>query len=238
MSVDMLRKICYTIWVAVMLIVLIGCDVRKEIQQPLPNVIPEQTQEINADNEDEETQETRFRNFMPYIYDKRRINGVDVIFPIARGKFDSTLNEIIMSEIDGIIQRNGKDIDIDYEVTFNDKGIFSVVLTAYEEDILKTAEKVPINFDCNKGKIIKICDYFKGDNENWRYVLPDVITAQADRAGLTLLSDVLPISDEQYFYITEDSIVLVYRNYEITTYTGNVPEFMIPLNQLNYLINE
>ena len=55
---------------------------------------------------------------------------------------------------------------------------------------------------------------------------------QAEKAGLTLLCDVMPASDDQAFYVTEDALVILYRPYEIATYSAGWPEFAIPLSQL------
>lgn len=96
----------------------------------------------------------------------------------------------------------------------------------------------PITFDLTSAQVRQLSDYFNADDDRWRRILPDIVTQQAEKRGITLLSELLPISDEQAFYIQGDALVLVYHPYEIATYDAGVPEFAIPISGLETLLRE
>ena len=83
---------------------------------------------------------------------------------------------------------------------------------------------------------MNLADLFAPDNERWRGLIPDIVTLQAEKQGMTLLADVMPAADDRLFYLTADSLVILYRPYEIATYSAGWPEFMIPLGQLSGML--
>ena len=65
-----------------------------------------------------------------------------------------------------------------------------------------------------------------------------MITAQAKDSDMLLLNDLLPIDDDREFYITEDSIVIVYNKYEITTASEGEPEFEIQVEDVKEYVGD
>lgn len=121
-----------------------------------------------------------------------------------------------------------------YRIEYNRNGLFSLRMELYDlyGDANERLETVYMTYDVATGKLCAIDDLFDGEDERWRGVMPDIITAQAQAKGITLLCDVMPIGDDQQFFINEDEVVLVYELYEIATWSAGEPEFTIPVSQL------
>jgi hypothetical protein len=104
---------------------------------------------------------------------------------------------------------------------------------------LKDGEQLavlPLTFDTETGDIYNLSVFFDREGEQWRYTLPEIVESQANRRGITLLSDLLPTQDDQSYYILEESgdskLVLLFRPYEITTYAAGTPQFFIPIGEI------
>ena len=134
------------------------------------------------------------------------------------------------------------------EVMYSGAGLFSVKSCAMmiaDEDMSSSAvpaprtecvdSVLPITFDAVSGEQLTLADLFDPENERWRGLIPDIVTLQAEKQEMTLLSDVMPAADDRPFYLTEDALVILYRPYEIATYSAGWPEFAIPLDQLSGL---
>ncbi len=121
-----------------------------------------------------------------------------------------------------------------YRIEYNRNGLFSLRMELYDlyGDANERLETVYMTYDVATGKLCAIDDLFDGEDERWRGVMPDIVTAQAQAKGITLLCDVMPIADNQQFFINEDEVVLVYELYEIATWSAGEPEFTIPVSQL------
>lgn len=117
------------------------------------------------------------------------------------------------------------------DIMCNDCGLLSVRI-AVRDLAGETLAIVPLTFNTATCGQIALADLFDPENERWRGLIPDIVMLQAEKAGLTLLCDVMPASDDQAFYVTEDALVILYRPYEIATYSAGWPEFAIPLSQL------
>ena len=118
------------------------------------------------------------------------------------------------------------------EITCNLCGLFSVRIAVYDLGSNELLAIVPMTFRAADCAQLTLGDLFDPENERWRGLIPDIVMLQAEKDGLTLLCDVMPAADDQGYYLTADALVLVYRPYEITTYSAGWPEFSIPLNQL------
>ncbi len=132
-----------------------------------------------------------------------------------------------------------------YRIEYNRNGIFSLrmeLLDLYEGEGEKNGaqseslETVYMTYDVEAGELCSIGDLFDQEDERWRGVMPDIITAQAEAKGMTLLCDVMPIADSQQFFISEDAVVLVYELYEIATWSAGEPAFTIPISQMAQFI--
>ena len=118
------------------------------------------------------------------------------------------------------------------EIMCNLYGLFSVRIEVYDLGSNELLAVVPLTFRAADCAQLTLGDLFDPENERWRGLIPDIVMLQAEKDGLTLLCDVMPAADDQGYYLTADALVLVYRPYEITTYSAGWPEFSIPLNQL------
>lgn len=136
------------------------------------------------------------------------------------------------------------------EVIYSGAGILSVKSCAgtFEHEQMPTDSAVlaptyewfdsveTLTFDTALCKLLSLADLFDPENERWRGLIPDIVTLQAEKQGMTLLADVMPAADDRLFYLTADSLVIMYRPYEIATYSAGWPEFTIPLGQLSGML--
>lgn len=121
-----------------------------------------------------------------------------------------------------------------YRIEYNRNGLFSLRMELYDlygdgNELLKT---LFFTFDVSNGQLCSVGDLLDATDTRWRGIMPDIVMAQAEAQGITLLSDVMPIGDDQAFYITQDELVLAYELFEIATWSAGAPEFAIPITQL------
>ncbi|NLB61614.1 MAG: DUF3298 and DUF4163 domain-containing protein [Clostridiales bacterium] len=161
------------------------------------------------------------------------------IYPVIRGwNSISLINKKIQQVVTNYVNENSQYInDMDFDVMYNDKGIISIVLYAYGEDENITSY-IPLNFDCTTGNQIFLNDLFPKNSDEWRQVLASNAQGLADKLALTLLSDIKPVDNDRQFYLTKNSLVLVYNLYEITTYAQGMPRFVITYHNLSGLIEQ
>lgn len=121
-----------------------------------------------------------------------------------------------------------------YRIEYNRNGLFSLRMELYDlygdgNELLKT---LFFTYDVSNGQLCSVGDLLDATDTRWRGIMPDIVMAQAEARGITLLSDVMPIGDDQKFYITQDELVLAYELFEIATWSAGAPEFAIPITQL------
>ena len=121
-----------------------------------------------------------------------------------------------------------------YRIEYNRNGLFSLRMELYDlygdgNELLKT---LFFTYDVSNGQLCSVGDLLDATDTRWRGIMPDIVMAQAEAQGITLLSDVMPIGDDQAFYITQDELVLAYELFEIATWSAGAPEFAIPITQL------
>ncbi len=155
-----------------------------------------------------------------------------LLYPYIEGEHAEKLNASIKNEVIACADEAEAQVFTTYKITNNSKGIFSAVISVQDAETEELIRVLPLNYDVVSGEKLSIADYFDDENDRWRRVLPDIVTLQAQDKGLTLLCDVMPVTDEQLYYISGDKLVLVYRQYEITTYVNPAPQFSIPVSQL------
>lgn len=121
-----------------------------------------------------------------------------------------------------------------YKVEYNRNGIFSLRMLLYDlyGEFEECLSCVPMTFNVETGELYSLNDFFNSEDQSWRGLIPDIITVQAENSNMVLLSDILPVSDDQPFYISEDGVVITYDLYEIATYSAGEPEFEISVGEL------
>ena len=168
-------------------------------------------------------------------------NGGYILYPeIQNTDTAQSINESMCSAVAAKAQNLHAPIFTDYRVEHNHDGIFSVRIYLYDlyGSEGRCLESVSLNYDVNSGELCRISDIFDDSNDRWRGLIPDIVTAQAQDRDITLLNDLMPIDDGQEFYVTDDSVVLVYDVYEIATYSAGAPEFCIPIGQVGEFIDD
>ena len=170
--------------------------------------------------------------------DVRAFGSGYIVYPRVFGVSAEKINSGIYDAVSGRAADYEGAIFTRYRIKYNDHGIFSAVIRAYDFNSDELLFSVPVNFDAMTGEKRRISDYLYDENDLWRTVLPDMITAQAEQRELMLLSDIAPITDDQDFYITGGYLVVVYRAYEIATFAAGAPEFRLPLEELEPYIRE
>ena len=162
-----------------------------------------------------------------------------LIYPYVLGRYGEEENPYAPIN-EAIVQGIIKELNLHegaqaskYRVKCNSYGVLSLVI---ELDDMKTSDVtalIPMTFDAFTYTPVGLTELFDSGNERWRALIPDIITVQAAERGLVLLNDIMPIADDQLYFLTEKTIVFLYRPYEICTYTSQWPEFSIPIERLS-----
>ncbi|MBB2184399.1 WG repeat-containing protein [Lachnospiraceae bacterium MD1] len=96
--------------------------------------------------------------------------------------------------------------------------------------------------DSNTGEFYDLSDLFLPDSE-YRKRLTELINTQiADQSNsedsMYLVDGIETLSEQQCFKITEDSIIIYFYPYEIAAYAAGFPEFPIPFEEIDDLIDK
>lgn len=163
-----------------------------------------------------------------------------VIFPKVEGEVGQIINDAICSAVMNRAGELGIPVFADYRVEYNRNGIFSMRMFLYDMygESGATVDCVPLTFSSETGQLYRISDLFDSESELWRGRIPDIITAQAEDYQMVLLGDVLPISDDRSFYITDEAVVIMYDLYEIATYSAGEPSFEIAVGEIAECIDD
>lgn len=163
-----------------------------------------------------------------------RIGDSYIVFPKVEGGAGETINSAVCAAVMDRAEYLGISVFTDYRVEYNRNGIFSIRMFLYDMYGEEEAriDCVPLTFNSETGELYHISDFFDSEDQNWRGRIPDIITAQAADYQMVLLSDILPISDDRQFYITDEAVVLMYDLYEIATFSAGEPEFEIPVDDI------
>lgn len=148
------------------------------------------------------------------------------------------INDSILALTAGSAQGISDSVFTKYRIEYNHNGLFSLRMDLYDlyGDGNERLETVYMTYDVESGQLCSLSDLFDQADERWRGVMPDIITAQAQAKGITLLCDVMPVTDSQQFFLTEGQVVLVYELYEIATWSAGEPEFALSISQLGEFI--
>jgi len=164
-----------------------------------------------------------------------------IIFPQVQGvEAADAINDVMCSRVKERADELGLSVFTEYRVEYNRNGIFSVRIFLY--DLYGAGERhldcIPLTFNADTGELLSISDLFSGGDNRWRGRIPDMIAAQAADDEMILLNDLLPISDDRDFYITNEAVVIMYDLYEISIYSAGEPEFQIPVDELAEYLGE
>lgn len=161
-----------------------------------------------------------------------------IVYPRVIGTAAESINASIYNEVTKRANEQSRPIFTDYRIEYNSDGIFSVLIYVWDFSTDELLFIVPLTYNARTGKKQEIIDMLDAENDRWRRLIPQMITIQAQSRGIMLLNDLLPISDTQEFYITDEYLVLVYRVYEIATYDAGSPVFPIQISALKEYISQ
>lgn len=178
---------------------------------------------------------------IPPLYITRSVISNDegvMLYPHIEGENEDKINASIHQDVMNCVKESDVQVFTTYMITNNSNGILSAVLEVKNLDTSEPIDIISLNYDVTTGEKLSIADNFDAENDRWRRVLPDIVTIQAKNNGLTLLCEVMPMEDRQLYYISGNELVLMYRQYEITTYVDPAPQFAIPVTELQAFLPE
>ncbi|MEJ6949456.1 RsiV family protein [Natronospora cellulosivora (SeqCode)] len=85
------------------------------------------------------------------------------------------------------------------------------------------------------GKRYKLGDLFTA---NYQSYLSNIIERQIKEQDITLINEFPGITGREVFYLTEESLVIVYQRYELTPGYYGVLEFNIPYTELSPVVRK
>ncbi|MDN9011542.1 PdaC/SigV domain-containing protein [Brevibacillus laterosporus] len=128
---------------------------------------------------------------------------------------------------------NPYDYLLNYEITYNQNGLISVVFDqyTYTGGAHGMVDRVAYTIDIKTGNILSLQDLLK-ENSAYKAEISQQIKKQFQQKYGYLLTPFETISDEQAFYVKGDSVIIYFGLYEYTPYAAGIPEFALPLSSL------
>jgi hypothetical protein len=192
---------------------------------------------------------------------------VDIKLPLILGvkdwKYQLQLNSILMDH--AIKDKQAVEEDAKrqaeackkYEITFkqlqlsmnyevkNNNDILSFVVTTYiySGGANGNIRVDTYNIDLKEQKNIYLSDLFR-EGSDFKNIVNNEITNQIkvqSEKGEQFFKDDMgfkSISDAQNFYIKDDNLVILFQKYEIAPGVKGIPEFVIPMKNLNYIMKK
>ncbi|OPX86725.1 MAG: Anti-sigma-V factor RsiV [Pelotomaculum sp. PtaB.Bin104] len=170
----------------------------------------------------------------------------DVSYPQLSGLPDEViqnqLNELIKDRVLGLIPKEGCDvyqvIKGTYSVELNQKGILSLKFNVYTyrwhaANGLDVQKSITVNLET--GRVYQLYDLFKRDSD-YRSVLTKLVKEQISERDIPLIEEFKTISDNEDFYLTNDSLVIYFQEIEYTPHYIGIPEFPISYSQIRNLV--
>ncbi|WP_255193582.1 PdaC/SigV domain-containing protein [Brevibacillus laterosporus] len=128
---------------------------------------------------------------------------------------------------------NPYDYSLDYEITYNQNGLISIVFDqyTYTGGAHGMVDRVAYTIDIKTGKILSLQDLLK-ENPDYEAEITQQIKKQFQQKYGYLLTPFETINEQQAFYIKGDSVIIYFGLYEYTPYSAGIPEFSLPLSSL------
>lgn len=174
---------------------------------------------------------------------------VNAALPQITGMEDKRIQEKVNKEIiklasDMTSEGCGEDglnsITGEYEITFDQSGLLSIRLEAYSyrQGAAHGLTVVrSLTADLEEGWIYELEDLFRPGGR-YRAIINEWIENEIRRKGIPLISDFDGISENQDYYLAENSVVVYFQLYEYTPYAYGIPEFFIPFRVLKEVIGQ
>ncbi|MBS5824270.1 MAG: DUF3298 and DUF4163 domain-containing protein [Clostridium argentinense] len=127
---------------------------------------------------------------------------------------------------------------VDYKINYISDNLISLTIeyTKFTGGSYSVEEKTTYNIDINNEKLLKLSDLFY-DKDNYIEIINDHIKRELEEKENVYFVDKFDsIKETSKFYIDKDNIVIYFDMNEIAPYVVGIPEFKIPLNNLNLQI--
>lgn len=189
-------------------------------------------------------------------------NHIEVYIPrikdaenkVAQGKINSILSEWSLSSLSDyktMIKEDEQDkvpserikyytFLSDYRVTYNNKDIFSIILTGYTftGGAHGSSWSNSLTANLTTGEIYKLSDLFVKDSD-YKEVLDEKIRLQIDKsAEMKDVLDFKGVNENTNFYITKELLVVYFEEYEIGPYYVGKPSFYIFIEDIKDILIE
>ena len=156
---------------------------------------------------------------------RERAETARALAELASRRLDST-QAMVQGEFSYDVKRNGNGI---LSVAMNEK------LSAGSERSIDN--RTALTVDTVSGKVLKLGDFFI-ENADYRSMISSEIKKQISERKLEtkLIEPFRQIRFNEEFYLTGDSIAVVFQQYEYFPYECGIQEFKIPLQSLDGIL--
>ncbi len=127
-----------------------------------------------------------------------------------------------------------------YDITVNKNEILSILLENYyyPENMANGITIVKgITLNLITGRSYRLKDLFR-QNTNFKEYIDRILIRQIEENEIPLIDEYPGISGRVEFYLSEDSLVIIYQEYQLTPGYYGPLEFKIPYFKLTPVINE
>ena len=178
-------------------------------------------------------------------------HDVLVKYPQVDGLADSSVQDQINKELKSIFVDTRKTIKKADMLSVSDdysaklmKNLLIIERTGYDY-YYGAAHGMPIrdyyNFDINTGAMYKLKDLFI-EGSDYKTKINEMISNEINadiKSGESMFFEgsFTSITDDQYFYLQDDAVVIYFYPYDISAYAGGFPEFVIPFEDVSQYIN-
>lgn len=165
-------------------------------------------------------------------------------------KSAQSINHSIREIVNGLIKKQYDEQDASefgemigtFEIKANERNILSMTFSNYA--IIPFAAHgltfmESLNVNVKTGEVYELADLFKASS-NYREKITNIINEQIKNRKMDVFSPegIETISPTQNFYLTDQTLVIYFQQYEIAPYYVGLPLFPIPIFALESIIKE
>ncbi len=159
-----------------------------------------------------------------------------MLYPTVADEEYGYISSLIAKSIRSRVRNMDSAVYTSFRVMCNECGVLSIVIYFYDLETEELLEKMPLTYDLDVDGEIQLKDCFEEGDGAWRGELPELIEDAAALSNTILLSEIMPPEDDGLFYLTHDSMVIMYRPYEVTLMSDPWPEFEISFGDIERLL--
>lgn len=180
------------------------------------------------------------------------LRTVLVHYPQLAGMQDTGIQNQINEQLESIFTESRANITKEDSLTVSDgfsaslkNNLLIISMSGYDY-YSGAAHGMPLQnyyfIDITTGKFYELKDLFK-DGSDYKTPINEIISEKikADIAAgeyIYFEDQFKGISDAQYFYLTDDSVIIYFYPYDIAAYAAGFPEFAVPFEKLDEVIDK